>query len=1136
MKQALFITVLLLTLVSNSSISAMAQSEPNLLPDGSFEQPKNADKYGRVFTNWLGWIYEQKGWFEVSPLASDGSYSCLMRANEHGKIRITSQKLDLPPGRYELSAFLRGLDIAPHRWKRPIDFSMGFDNKFFPLNRTGSFDWTRVRYVFELPPGANRKPQFFVGLHSAGSLWIDNARLIRVGQDTPLTEAPQWQTAQRPLKPDFTETLSTRCPDCGFQNSKTHTHCYGCGTPLTRKPVTSSLLLADFEHSRKPFNNGSVDQTFASIGKQGLRIDKGWSSIKKPLDFSQHDELLFDVFNPQKVSANLLVEIRDVASKGYWDRVNRTVMVPPGKSSVYLPTQLYVGEKSRPGRSLMRDRITFFSLGVGDNGPIYIDNLRLQSLDVAHYVFDELRPFDFGPVGSPAMPGTYPVHKGQKYLEERGYGFIDEKIWRSHDVLQPDPLLQDFLCVESGIFRVKLKNGFYRVLMKIDSPGGYWGEVPTYKKRKISINGSQVLNQSVDFSSFLESYFEDADTEDLPGVDPFKKYIESKVPWYEFDVEVRDEKLDISFTGKNWAISLSSLIVYPKERSKEGENFVRWLDSRRKFNFDHSFQQNVASKEKLPSPRETLTLFHPEIGERVGPLSTPRTGKQIKPGDSLSLTGAGGEMAQLPLILKTGENIRGEQFELTVSPLKNNDGTVFPEHASTTGWFDFRIVRETDDGAVWSLQPKYFHLGKVQAIPNLTRTFMLQFQIPPNQEAGIYQGRVELNLAEKEKITFPFKLNILPFNLENIEDVAVGPWGSGINLSWDPDNAQARQWKWNLYEKSLKAIKASGSNTFSGRPHIKVSAKKGEILLDTSMADKEMALAKDLGFHHLISSYGIPDGSLGYKFKGNSRGPDEAYARNAGFSEVKSYLAELYNKIDQHGIQKNWLPVAWNIADEPHKKTIQGAIKNAAVHRSLIKNLQQTTFMGATSLYGEILDKDKRQLVEALPVAMLNLHDHNAIEVIKKASNTFGYYNGANRWTLGRYMKMLSVKHGLGLRLLWHYNLTAANPYYGLDSREDDYCWYNTNEKGELIPSMTFLSEIVPGLNDYRYLTTLETKLKSSLNASHHKRAKKTYQTLLKLNPGVDRDEGDIRKESEKLYLYEKEREQVISAILLLEE
>ena len=74
-------------------------------------------------------------------------------------------------------------------------------------------------------------------------------------------------------------------------------------------------------------------------------------------------------------------------------------------------------------------------------------------------------------------------------------------------------------------------------------------------------------------------------------------------------------------------------------------------------------------------------------------------------------------------------------------------------------------------------------------------------------------------------------------------------------------------------------------------------------------------------------------------------------------------------------------------------------------------------------------------------------------------------------------MKMLKDRHALALRLNWHFNVAVGNPYYALDCREDDYCWFNTNARGDMVPSLSFLQEMVPGLNDYRRLLELDTQL-----------------------------------------------------------
>ena len=45
------VAMLLLAVVS-------ARAADNLVPDPSFEEPKEKDRWGHVFEKWTGWIYE----------------------------------------------------------------------------------------------------------------------------------------------------------------------------------------------------------------------------------------------------------------------------------------------------------------------------------------------------------------------------------------------------------------------------------------------------------------------------------------------------------------------------------------------------------------------------------------------------------------------------------------------------------------------------------------------------------------------------------------------------------------------------------------------------------------------------------------------------------------------------------------------------------------------------------------------------------------------------------------------------------------------------------------------------------------------------------------------------------------------
>jgi len=110
-------------------LGQVARAE-NLFPDPSFEKPMPRDRWGHVFREWSGNIYEGTPTFEVGQVAHTGSTSCEMVGAVGGKIRLFSNEMPLEPGRYRVQAWLRGLDIAAGRWGTTIDWSLGFDDKW----------------------------------------------------------------------------------------------------------------------------------------------------------------------------------------------------------------------------------------------------------------------------------------------------------------------------------------------------------------------------------------------------------------------------------------------------------------------------------------------------------------------------------------------------------------------------------------------------------------------------------------------------------------------------------------------------------------------------------------------------------------------------------------------------------------------------------------------------------------------------------------------------------------------------------------------------------------------------------------------------------------------------------------------
>jgi len=87
------------------------------------------------------------------------------------------------------------------------------------------------------------------------------------------------------------------------------------------------------------------------------------------------------------------------------------------------------------------------------------------------------------------MPGFTCATGAMRYEPGRGFG------WGASEGMR------------SGSFRVDLPNGRYHVIMNIDSPNGYGGDVSAYRNRRVLSNGRPEAAKAAGFASaddFLE--------------------------------------------------------------------------------------------------------------------------------------------------------------------------------------------------------------------------------------------------------------------------------------------------------------------------------------------------------------------------------------------------------------------------------------------------------------------------------------------------------------------------------------------------------------------------------------------------------------------------------------------------------
>ncbi len=470
--------------------------EANILADPSFEITKDRDQFGLVFAKWGGWKFEGDCDFRVGHVAHSGKTSCLLVGGAMPKIRI-QQTVELEPGRYRITAWLRGLDITPGTYNALTEFM--FDGKYIQLGKGGTFGWTPITYVADV--AAKKQISLSFGLMGVGYFWIDDVTLTRVGNDIPVTDKPLLGDEEAPIAlPGKLNDKALHCPECGYQNLPEWNHCYACGTSLLTTaarfagPVVKPIEFLD----RNPFEGTTITNCVPLEGK-ALRFDAPYAVDLRPQNWLGYDFLKIDFFSDSADPRPIGVEIQDQGTRDYWTRVNYTTIIPPGRSTLTIPVkQLYVGEKSRPGRMLDLAGIRKFVISQGENKtPLFMINLRLERDESPALArFDGLYAFDLGTNTSPVLEGFTQITPGTLYNPGRGYGLKNARIFRAFDALQPDPLYQDFICIESGGLAVDVPNGKYRVMVNMDSPSGFWGEYQVYSRRSILRKASRLLRRA----------------------------------------------------------------------------------------------------------------------------------------------------------------------------------------------------------------------------------------------------------------------------------------------------------------------------------------------------------------------------------------------------------------------------------------------------------------------------------------------------------------------------------------------------------------------------------------------------------------------------------------------------------------
>jgi hypothetical protein len=857
------------------------------------------------------------------------------------------------------------------------------------------------------------------------------------------------------------------------------------------RAVAETRLLLGFETEA---DLASVDCDSSAIALHTAHVREGAHSLRVPADdylrffqlpgdWTGFDALEVDIHVDLDRPVLVYVLIGDEAwqqRSTYWNRYNASFALRPGANTLAIPIGgLYRGEVGSRFNDLKTpidtSHIVRLDLGftpTGETeGSLYLDNVRLARTGAPVSV----HAFDFGPPAQSVAPGFTPVSPDDTYSDHTGWGWAaDARPGRAWDVTFPSRLLQDSVDVQDAAFLVRLPPGRYRVMAFFEGLGYWSGEQARFTRRGVFGRGWRVADTRDEWGR-LDAVYHFQDTEPQPGDDLWDTYLSYLFTPMCSSVLVEDQPFDLRVAADGpHARRLAGMIIHV-EGDAEAEEWALGAFARQREEF-----RSRAVERRLPETvgaaavtaadeAKGYVLFVPRIEDTIYFSSMPTPEQRCL---RLEAFASRGEVRSLTLAIRPLVDLG--RTVLSVSDLEG-DGAVLPASSVTIS-----AVRHLPTRGLGSLMyriaPRYLQPAQEVPLPaGLTRQVWLTVRVPADAPAGRYRGRLLLQPESKEPIEVPLSLEVLPFALDEADFLS-----GFFHIEHDlPMEDQARH---KLQDLVFQAFRERGFNTFSGGPRIDFQGldSQGAPLIDFSAADRFMAQARAAGFNWEINNYGglLVTGLYDiYSYTKGETGSALEERYGLPFEEI---AGRVWSAVLSHAQQHDWLPFSYTLCDETR---VAGLAREQLEFMRLLERVApdlRTT--GGYSVSFEPtedpLELALQEFFRVLDVSMLNNHDELAMAQAREFGKDVYIYNqGRSRYAFGAYQWSERAK-GVRGRYEWIAFIRHGYDYFDLDGREPDPRMIYFASDG-LRPSL-LLEQCAEGMNDFRYLQTLENLAKAA--------------------------------------------------------
>ena len=430
--------------------------------------------------------------------------------------------------------------------------------------------------------------------------------------------------------------------------------------------------------------------------------------------------------------------------------------------------------------------------------------LFLLLLPVGAALRAEVVRIDFGASGSPVKEGFLGItpetlfRKGDKvgWLDNKDLAAVDWPIERTRrTVIFTNQWRQDSVqSRKPATLRIALPKGKYRV----------WAMAGPGKSATSQVWDITVANNS---SSATATYFSGLSCRSVT-----------------FDAETDGQGfLDLSIsTRSKWALNamvIVSLDEWPKVRDKdirklEQEAFLLPDDVAKKWKHKPHVDKNRPPRYKAAEKKKGFVIYKKPWVTNVWPNTVPNR-KEFNP--KLKAFAAPNEYEPLTFTVMPLRDF--EQAGVTVSDLRADDGSVIPAADIEVRYVQYRWVRPS-----YNVYDTYYRAPDMLPLLDDTRPLKakenfriwLTVNVRPYAKDGIYRGEASLALDGKNAAKVPIEFHVLPIELEKDLSHVYGTYYTHPEryISKAPDEFSRKWWTRKL-ENDFESMAAHGYNSFN---------------------------------------------------------------------------------------------------------------------------------------------------------------------------------------------------------------------------------------------------------------------------------------------------------------------------------